>query len=205
MVNVTIKAAMRHGDLHLASKKLGGVKALAEHLGVSVHAVGGWYRYEACPPAQERLPYWPQAKIDELEKKLFALTGKLLDDLFPEAVRDKEFLRLEKAIETTKDIELSLLISMAKQVRGLEYREPDAVEQKELTDAVRASLGTLCHREREVVKMRYGLGCESMTLDEVAFVFKVTRERIRQIEGKAIRKLRYDPNVSKGLVGHLAE
>lgn len=204
MVNVTIKAAMRHGDLHLAGKKLGGIKALADHLGVSVHSVGGWYRYEACPPAQERLPHWPQAKIDELEKKLFALTGKLLEDLFPESVRDKEFLRLEKTIETTKDIESSLLIAMAKQVRGLEYREPDVIEQQELAAAVNASLGTLGYREREVVKMRYGIGCEPMTLDAVGDVLKVGKERIRQIEAKAMRKLAM-PDVSKDLVGHLVQ
>lgn len=203
MVNVTIKAAMRHGDLHLASKKLGGVKALANHLGVSMHAVGGWYRYESCPPAKERLPHWPQGKIDELEKKLFALTGKLLDDLFPESVRDKEFLRLEKTIETTKDIESSFLIPMAKQVRGLEYRELDLVEQKELSDAVHSSLGALSYREREVVKMRYGIGYEPMTLDGVARVFRVTKERIRQIEVNAIRKLVTNPEVSDDLASHL--
>ena len=53
-------------------------------------------------------------------------------------------------------------------------------------------LKTLTYREREVIKLRYGLGngvC--YTLEEVGRIFKVTRERVRQIEAKAIAKLRH--------------
>lgn len=52
-------------------------------------------------------------------------------------------------------------------------------------------LGTLSYREREVLRMRYGLADgQARTLEEVGLVFRVTRERIRQIEAKALRKLR---------------
>lgn len=202
MVNVTIKAAMRHGDLHLAAKKVGSLIALAKHLDVPYRTVGDWYRYRSCPPAQSRLPDWPQVRIDGLEKKLFDLTGKLLDELFPNEVRNTAFLGLEKTFESTKEVEAGRLIAMANKVRGIEHREPDVVEQKELSEAVNASLGSLSFREREVLKLRFGLGGqEPMTLEEVAFVFKFTRERVRQIESKAMRKLKYDTNVS--LVSHL--
>ena len=201
MVNVTIKASMRHGDLHLARKKVGNMEALAKLLDVSVHTVGSWYRYESCPPVSERLPYWPQAKLDELEKKLFALTGKLLDDLFPEAVRDKAFLRLEKTIETTKEVDPSRLIAMAGSVRRIQYKEPDVVEAKELSDAVQESISTLSKREQEIVRMRYGFSGEQMTYDEIGSRLKITRERVRQIEMKAIRKLQM-PNASARLAEH---
>jgi RNA polymerase sigma factor (sigma-70 family) len=203
MVNVTLKAAMRHGDLHMACKKVGSMVALAEFLGVPYATVGSWYRYTACPPASENLPHWPQARIDDLEKKLFSLTGKLLDDLFPDAVRDQAFLDMEKTVESTKEIDSHRLIELAKNVRGIEYREPDAVEQKELSTAVHASLGALDYREREIVKMRYGIGCEPMTLKEVANVFKLTQERIRMLELRAMGKLA-KPNVTQKLVGHLS-
>lgn len=64
-------------------------------------------------------------------------------------------------------------------------------------------LKTLSYREREIIKLRYGLGdgyC--YTLEEVGHIFKVTRERIRQIEAKAIRKLQ-QPSRSQELVGFL--
>ena len=65
-------------------------------------------------------------------------------------------------------------------------------------------LDTLDEREANVVRMRYGLdGYKSHTLEEVGLAFNVTRERIRQIEAKAIRKLRH-PSRSKKLKDYYA-
>ena len=59
----------------------------------------------------------------------------------------------------------------------------------QLQDLINTS-GLLTYREREIVKLRYGLGEEfSYTLEEVGHIFKVTRERIRQIESNAVRKI----------------
>ncbi len=44
-------------------------------------------------------------------------------------------------------------------------------------------------REREIVSMSFGIGCREMTLDEIGELFNLTRERVRQIREKAIRKL----------------
>jgi RNA polymerase primary sigma factor len=53
-------------------------------------------------------------------------------------------------------------------------------------------LATLPEREQEILKMRFGLdGGYSLTLEEVGLIFDVTRERIRQIEAKALRRLRH--------------
>lgn len=202
MVSVAIKASMRHGDLHQACKKAGSLVALAKHLEISAAVLGSWYRYESVPPLEERLPNWPKSKIDDIERKLFELTGKLLDDLFPEAIRDREFLRIEKTIETTKEIESSRLIEMAMQVRCLNYKAPDVIEYKELKEAVNYSLNLLSNREREVVMLRYGINCDPMTYEEVGNQLRVTKERIRQIEMKAIRKLQ-SPKIASRLVGHI--
>ncbi|HET7094192.1 MAG TPA: sigma-70 family RNA polymerase sigma factor, partial [Thermomicrobiales bacterium] len=64
-------------------------------------------------------------------------------------------------------------------------------------------LGTLSDRERQVLAMRFGLeDGRSRTLEEVGREFGVTRERIRQIEAKALRKLRH-PSRSKKLKDYL--
>jgi len=64
-------------------------------------------------------------------------------------------------------------------------------------------LKTLSYREREIIRLRYGLGDGySYTLEEVGHIFKVTRERIRQIEAKAVRKLQ-QPSRSAELAGFL--
>ena len=68
---------------------------------------------------------------------------------------------------------------------------------------INALLKTLSYREKEIIRLRYGLGDGySYTLEEVGHIFKVTRERIRQIEFKAIRKMQ-QPNRSMKLVGFL--
>ena len=67
-----------------------------------------------------------------------------------------------------------------------------------LTEEVAEVLGTLPVREQEVLKMRFGLGDGySLTLEEVGLLFKVTRERIRQIEAKALRRLRHPRRATK--------
>jgi RNA polymerase primary sigma factor len=64
-------------------------------------------------------------------------------------------------------------------------------------------LKTLSYREREIIKLRYGIGDGyTYTLEEVGRIFKVTRERVRQVEAKAIRKLQH-PVRSRRLEGFL--
>jgi RNA polymerase primary sigma factor len=68
---------------------------------------------------------------------------------------------------------------------------------------IEAVLKTLTYREREIIKLRYGLGDGyTYTLEEVGRIFKVTRERVRQIEAKAVRKLQH-PARSKQLKGFI--
>ena len=75
--------------------------------------------------------------------------------------------------------------------------------QEMLRGRIGKVLKTLSYREREIIKLRYGLGDGySYTLEEVGHIFKVTRERIRQIEAKAVRKLQ-QPSRSAELVGFL--
>ena len=66
----------------------------------------------------------------------------------------------------------------------------EASQQAMLRDSIKALLKTLSYREREVLKLRYGLGDGyTYTLEEVGAIFKVSRERIRQIEVGALQKL----------------
>jgi RNA polymerase primary sigma factor len=68
----------------------------------------------------------------------------------------------------------------------------DAASTQMLREQVRAILGDLSSRERSVLEMRFGLNSgRPHTLEEVGKAFDVTRERIRQIESKALRKLRH--------------
>jgi len=79
----------------------------------------------------------------------------------------------------------------------------DAATRQLLKDQIRQALGVLSDREREVLEMRFGLlDGQDHTLEEVGKHFGVTRERIRQIEAKALRKLRH-PTRSRQLRDYL--
>ncbi|MCH6573834.1 MAG: sigma-70 family RNA polymerase sigma factor [Bacteroidetes bacterium] len=78
-----------------------------------------------------------------------------------------------------------------------------AATHEMLKDKIERVLQTLTFREREIIKLRYGIGDGyTYTLEEVGKIFKVTRERVRQIEAKAVRKLQH-PVRSDKLVGFL--
>ena len=68
----------------------------------------------------------------------------------------------------------------------------DTAVQSSLRDTIAEVLASLTPREERIIRMRFGLGMTSdHTLEEVGNTFSVTRERIRQIEAKALRKLKH--------------
>ena len=71
-----------------------------------------------------------------------------------------------------------------------------------LNKEIERALSTLTERERDIVKYFFGIGCQEMTLEEIGEHFGLTRERVRQIKEKAIRRLRHSAR-SKLLKGYL--
>lgn len=106
----------------------------------------------------------------------------------------KEPISLETPIGEEEDSHLGDFIEDKKIVSPSE-----AVLRRNLADQTRKVLATLTPREEKVLRMRFGIGEKAdHTLEEVGQDFEVTRERIRQIEAKALRKLRH-PSRSKRL------
>ena len=73
------------------------------------------------------------------------------------------------------------------------------LESESLHDDLTAAMGVLNGREREIVTMAFGIGCREMSLEEIAQQLDLTRERVRQLKEKAIRKLAR-PEIRKNLV-----
>lgn len=106
----------------------------------------------------------------------------------------KEPISLETPVGDSEDTSLKDFIEDSN-----EYTPMEAVVNDDLKEKVREILKTLTPREEKVLKMRFGIDVASEhTLEEVGKDFSVTRERIRQIEVKALRKLRH-PSRSKRL------
>lgn len=110
----------------------------------------------------------------------------------------KEPISLETPIGEEEDSHLGDFIEDKKIMNPA-----DAVINLNLADKTRRALATLTPREEKVLRMRFGIGTKAdHTLEEVGQEFHVTRERIRQIEAKALRKLRH-PNRRKELKGFI--
>ena len=77
----------------------------------------------------------------------------------------------------------------------LELMKPDAPDEAvlkhEMVKLVEEQLESLSPRQALILRMRYGIGCEEHTFDEIGEKFDLTRERIRQIEAKALRLLKH--------------
>jgi RNA polymerase primary sigma factor len=127
---------------------------------------------------------------EELAKKLHIPLEKVRKML----KMAKEPLSLEMPIGEEGDTHLGDLIEDKNAILPI-----DATIQSNLRETTTRVLGSLTPREERIVRMRFGLGMNSdHTLEEVGQQFSVTRERIRQIEAKAIRKLKH-PSRSKVL------
>lgn len=89
-----------------------------------------------------------------------------------------------------------------------EQSPAESAAKQMLRDKIDHVLKSLTYREREIIKLRYGLGDGySYTLEETGRIFKVTRERIRQIESKALKKLQHHTRAIhlKGFVDHVTD
>ena len=66
---------------------------------------------------------------------------------------------------------------------------------KEIKELIHQGINFLTKREKEIIKFRYGLDEQQLTLEEIGKVFSVTRERIRQLESQALRKLQHPARI----------
>ena len=135
-----------------------------------------------------------EATPEELAKKLRMPLEKVRKVL----KISKEPVSLEKPVGDEEDSSLGDFIEDTKALDPL-----DQAVKSNLSEATTKILSTLTPREERVLRMRFGVGMNTdHTLEEVGLQFSVTRERIRQIEAKALRKLKH-PSRSKQLKSFL--
>jgi RNA polymerase primary sigma factor len=146
-----------------------------------------------------RIPVHMIETINKLHRASRHLVQVLGREPTPEELCEKMELPLDKVRNVLKiakepisihtpvgEDEDSQLVDFIEDKRSMNPQ--DAIINENLADQVRRSLATLLPREEKVIKMRFGIGERANhTLED----FEVTRERIRQIEAKALRKLRH--------------
>jgi len=151
------------------------------------------------------------SKLRNVQKKLLQSKGR---EPTIEEVAEAAAISVEEAKRVTKiskhPISLDRPIGESDDSYFGDFIEDDGVvapaqaaSGEMLKERIRDVLDTLTFREREIIKLRYGLGDGyTYTLEEVGRIFRVTRERVRQIEAKALRKLQH-PVRARQLVNFL--
>lgn len=175
---ITLSIKPKHGIIYSYMRENNlTIKQLSKIIGVGSAWLGGVINFKIIP-----------VKLDgESTQKLLSYFGLQYSDLFP-----SESLKIISGEhQVSKEIPKDRLIQWTgeqfDELPTIEYREDNLLDQK-----IEEILNTLNPREKEIIKLRFGLnGSNKKTYDSIAKSFGVTRVRIRQIEQKAIRKLRH--------------
>jgi DNA-binding CsgD family transcriptional regulator len=182
---ITITAQMRHGVLWEARQKLGSTKALGAALGIGQARAACLINFSWAPGER-----WLQIHGSQIELKLSEVLGRpiTLEEVFPPELCTEAFQQRRKRVEYTFEVAPERLLE-AGAIPALQPA-PDAYDLKE---AVARAAEDLKPRERDILMLRYGLNEErhSLTREEIASAYGVSKERIAQVERKALRKLRH--------------
>lgn len=159
---------------------------------------------ELCRKAQERDIDLKQMQVGELINmkelpirkdgtwRTVAQNLALFFNCIPEHLFSEE--QLETKLKTNRghaELTFGQVHALLASVEAERLLPEAAAEQAEMGRLLEEMLGILPERLEKVVRLRFGIGVEEHTLEEVAAVFDLTRERVRQMEGRALRILRH--------------
>lgn len=173
---VRLEARIRNNRLwHVIHVEHGTVAAFCETHGLEQSRVGELLNLK-CSSLRKDGTYIAMAV------RLATIAKMLIEDLFPPALYETP------AESVAMEIPMSALSSATRAALVYNAPEPDDLAARL---AVHAALRSLKPQEERVVKMRFGIDGPQMTLTEVGAQIGVSKERVRQIEHRAIRSLRY--------------
>ena len=176
---VTIK--VRNANLLRAIEQIGEMpgQTFADKAGISYHHLNGLISCKISPLK-------PDGSYREGVINLCEYLNKMPCDLFSQD-------QIEPLKTNSVDVELTY-----EQCAELSYN-PMTIESIQQNELLYEALERLTTKEKEVIKKRFGLEGSKQTIGEVSKSFNVSRERIRQIEARALRKLRH-PSISDRLI-----
>jgi len=177
-VKITALIRYKHGDLFAVLKRLGWNQSeLARRSGLTATLIGKIIN----------LQYRPSQEIADAIQKAIGEAGEFFDVLeqWPEAFKG---LKKLTTVEHTVDVPLERLLASHE---ALLIEAPDNSRDIELSEALDLSMDNLTDREKSVLHAIY---YEGKTLDQVSAEIGVSRERIRQISQRALRKMGHPTN-----------
>lgn len=209
--SVRITSKIQHEILAKAVDQCGGISALAERLGVSYYIISGWLNLRRMPNISSgKVQSWWRKRWPGVEKRLHEVTGRKTEEIFPDFVRCSGLLEADKERVEVREIPASHWKGLENRASRETLRLPppiDSVVLEELKDGLEGALQKLNYRQREIIKMRYGLdpagGGYIYSCAECGRILGMAEPRVRQVEATALRKLQC-PTRSQDLEKFLA-
>lgn len=199
-MRVAADVRFRNAYIWEAVQKCGSQQALAEYLGVNQGSITSWLNFQSCPPFDaatgDKVDFYTQIDI-----RFTTLIGVGLETIFPLDVRTHRASLKKMARQVAiREMPIEKLIEAGlAPVRLLNQSPDELAEKQELGKVIDDVLKDLKEREADIIRRRFGLnGDAPQTMEEVGMVYKITQERVRQIEAKALRLLRH-PSKSRRL------
>ncbi len=177
------------GDYNRTWSRVGGgkIKSFCDMHGLSLQVVYQLLNLRMSPLRKVRNKP-PRPRV--ICERLAVLLERDLSWLFPsELYAIKWPTLLVREVDPVKFVRLTS--ASARESLALPSHQEDDLRAKELSDSLRSSLSTLSPREANVLALRFGLDCDEHTLEEAGKAVGVSKERLRQIESKALRKMRH--------------
>ena len=186
---------IKHGRLYKLLREKGWSQAeFARQLGVHPMVVSNWMLLKRSPRDAGVL------------RKLMEITGESPFDLFPQFMCEDDWRKhraeLPREWALVREVEVKQLLGG--KVLALPSAE-DEYAARELEERVRESLQFLTVREAEILRMHFGIGESNHTLKKIGEKLGIGKERVRQLEVLALRKLRGFRHDGKGVPPPLAE
>lgn len=179
-MKIAFKIKAKHGELQKFIDEMGWTQSdFARKIKCTISLVGEWFNLKNFP------------RNPNLMERVCSLVGKTAEELFPEFLKNPEFLKLNKQITKYREVDIEYLAF--NQLSQIPYNPTiiNEIVEKELKEKIDIALKTLTPREEKIIKERFGLDDgDEKTLETVGNNFKISRERVREIEVKALRKLR---------------
>lgn len=174
---IAFKMRMRNGVLQkFIESNNYTIKSFAEAVGIGYQSILEYLNLKYYPKKENRL-------------KISNFIGKDESEVFPDFLNNKVLFETKKDGILYKNVSPSYINELKK--REIESPQ-ETLERHELKKAIKEILETLTTKEAAVIKCHFGLdGEQPLTLKEIGKKFSLTQERIRQIEKKAISKLRH--------------
>jgi RNA polymerase primary sigma factor len=199
-VKITVK-----NNLLLTAIEQAGYKSAAEF----ARAIGLTEQRVSALVALRNAPINQDGEFSPNAKRIMEALGAAPSDLWTTEQLNMKLKRNTKEDFFSAPTIQAILGGNVAQLEGSVYEESEKPEEvlnkKELKAELEKVLGTLTPRETKVLQLRFGLdGCGEHTLEEIGDMLDIGKERVRQIEAKALRKMR-DPSRSKAFKGHVED